>query len=189
MSRESFEQAARLIIGAREHNNREGLRETPQRFARAFEFWTSGYDNEDPAKILKAFEDGAQDADEMVLQTDIPFYSMCEHHLAPFFGKAHIGYIPNGKIVGLSKLARLVDMYSRRLQVQERITTQVAKALEEVLQPVGVGVVLQARHLCMESRGVQKAGTITTTSALLGAMKEVPEARSEFLSLVRRPDV
>lgn len=131
--------------------------------------------------MLKAFDDGAENYDEMVVVKDIPFYSMCEHHLAPFFGTARIGYVPSGKVVGLSKLPRLLDVFARRLQVQERITTQVADALMEHLQPRGVGVILTARHLCMESRGVCKQGAATVTSALRGVFKDAA-VRAEFLS-------
>lgn len=164
---------------------RGGLLDTPARVAKAWQHWCGGY-NEDPAEILKCFEDGAQDCDEMVIVEDIPLYSHCEHHLAPIFGTATIAYIPNGKIVGLSKLSRLADAFARRLQVQERLTNQIADALMQHLDPLGVGVVIQARHLCMESRGICQQGHRTITSALRGAMKENPEARAEFLNLVRR---
>ena len=167
--------------------NREGLRETPDRVAQAFKFWTSGY-NKDPKDVLKTFEDGASVYDELVFQGGIQIHSLCEHHIAPFFGVAHIGYIPNGKIVGLSKLARLAEIFARRLQVQERLTCQIAQALEEHLDPLGVGVVLRCRHLCMESRGIQKSGTITYTSALLGAFKKETSARDEFLKFVALAD-
>lgn len=162
---------------------RPGLAETPERWCKAMRFWLSGY-AEKPDTILKQFADGAEGYHDMVFQKDIPFYSMCEHHLATFFGVAHVAYIPNGKIVGLSKLARLVDVYARRLQVQERLGTQIADALVEHLNPVGVGVVLQARHMCMESRGVQKTGTITMTSSLRGAIRDEPDCRAEFMSLI-----
>ncbi len=161
---------------------REGLLETPDRVTKAWKHWTSGY-AQDPAAILKVFKDGAENYDEMVVVKDIPFYSHCEHHLAPFFGVATIGYIPDGNIVGLSKLSRLLNLYARRLQVQERLTAQVAGALEEHLTPLGVGVVLKARHMCIESRGVAQRGTITVTSALSGAIKNDSKARVEFLAL------
>lgn len=160
---------------------REGLAETPARVAKAWVEWTRGY-HQDPREVLKAFEDGAERYDEMVVVHKIPFYSTCEHHLAPFFGTARIGYIPDGRVVGLSKLPRLLDVFARRLQVQERITTQVADALMDVLMPKGVGVVLTARHLCMESRGVCKQGAETTTCALRGVFKD-GTVRAEFLSL------
>ena len=137
----------------------------------------------DPKSILKVFEDGAEKHDQMVTVKDIPFYSHCEHHLAPFFGTVTISYIPNGRIVGLSKLSRLADAYARRLQVQERLTEQIADALVEHLQPLGVGVLIKARHLCMESRGVCQQGHHTVTTALRGAIKDEPQTRSEFLRL------
>ena len=162
---------------------REGLQETPMRFVKALAEYTRGY-HVDPASLLKTFEDGAEHYDQMVVVRDMPVYSLCEHHLASFFGTADVGYIPDGKVVGLSKLARVVDAYARRLQVQERLTTQVADLLDKELQPKGVGVVLRCRHLCMEARGVSIAGAKTTTSALRGAVIEKPEARAEFLRLV-----
>ena len=163
--------------------NRGGLKETPKRVAAAWEFWTSGY-KQSPKDVLKSFEDGGEDYDEMVFQAGVPVFSFCEHHLASMLGVAHIAYIPNGRVVGLSKLSRLIDVYARRLQVQERLTKQVANALMKHLKPKGVGVVLQLRHLCMESRGVQKIGTITVTSALRGCIKEEPDCRAEFLTFV-----
>ena len=165
-----------------EHKLREGLQDTPSRVAKAWEFWTSGY-GRDVADVLKTFEDGAEGVDEMVLVKDIPFYTHCEHHMAPFFGTATIGYIPNGKVVGLSKLSRVLDIFARRLQVQERLTCQVADALMQHLQPKGAAVLVRARHLCMESRGVCQQGHHTTTSALRGVFKEQPEVRAEFLQL------
>ena len=164
--------------------SRPGLRDTPHRFAEAWAFWTSGY-NQDPMDVLKSFEDGAEDYDGMVFQGSIPFYSLCEHHITPFFGVAHIGYLPAGPIIGLSKFARIVEIFSRRLQVQERMTRQIADALMDAMKPRGVGVVLKARHFCMESRGVQKMGTSTTTSALRGIFMSDPEVREEFLAFVR----
>lgn len=174
----------RLLQYVGEDPERGGLLETPKRFLKAWKFWTSGYDK-DAKEILKCFKDGAEKCDEMVLVKDIPFYSQCEHHLAPFFGTASIAYIPDGKIVGLSKLSRLLDMYARRLQVQERLTNQVADALAEHLEPLGVAVVINARHMCMESRGVCQQGHSTTTSAMRGVFKENPETRMEFLELVK----
>lgn len=161
--------------------DRSGIAETPERVAKAFEFWTSGYDV-DPRELLKEFDDGGETYDEMVMVRDIPFYSMCEHHMATIFGDVTIAYIPNGKIVGLSKLARVVDAYSRRLQVQERLTAQIADLLDETLKPKGVGVIIRARHMCMESRGVCKQGHHTVTSALRGRLKD-GEPRAEFLKL------
>jgi GTP cyclohydrolase I len=174
----------RLLQFIGEDPKRGGLIETPQRFLKAWGHWSSGY-KQAPAEVLKVFEDGAEKCDELVLVKNIPVYSHCEHHLAPFFGVAHVGYIPNGKIVGLSKLSRLVDIYARRLQVQERLTNQIADALEEHLQPLGVGVVIECRHLCMESRGVARQGSHTTTSAMRGALRIKPEARAEFMSLIK----
>lgn len=161
---------------------REGLKETPLRAARAWAEWTSGY-NVNVDNILKSFEDGSNGYDEMVLETDIPIYSKCEHHLADIFGVAHVAYIPNGRVVGLSKIVRVVEVFARRLQVQERLTVQIADALNKGLNPRGVGVILQCRHMCMESRGISRPGIITTTSALRGLFKEA-EARAEFLSLI-----
>ena len=174
----------RLLQYIGEDSERGGLLETPKRFLKAWKFYTSGYDK-DAKEILKVFEDGAEDYDEMVLVKDIPFYSQCEHHLAPFFGVAHIAYIPDGKIVGLSKFSRLVDMYARRLQVQERLTSQIATAINETLAPKGVAVVMNARHMCMESRGVCQQGHSTTTSAMTGVFKVNPDTRIEFLELIK----
>lgn len=173
----------RLLQYIGENPDRGGLVETPERFLAAWRYWTKGY-TLDPADVLKTFEDGAADYDEMVVVSQIPAWSMCEHHLAPIFGVAHVGYIPDGRIVGLSKLNRLVDLYGRRLQVQERWTTQVADALVEHLNPRGVAVIIEARHLCMESRGVCHQGTITRTSAMRGVLMDKPEARAEFLRLI-----
>lgn len=163
--------------------DREGLSDTPERVASALQFWTSGH-QVDTTALLKTFKDGGEDYDEMVFVGAIPFYSMCEHHMAPFFGVAHIAYIPDGRIVGLSKLPRLVDAFARRLSVQERITTQVADTIKKVLKPKGVAVVLQARHMCMESRGVQKPGTVTTTAAMRGAFRKKPHAKQEFYQMI-----
>lgn len=159
---------------------RGGLRETPHRMAKAWAEWTRGYEM-DPACILKVFEDGGERYDEMVVVKDIPIYSKCEHHLADIFGTATIAYIPNGKVVGLSKLSRLADCFARRLQVQERLTVQIADALEEHLTPRGVGVMVRARHMCMESRGICQQGHHTITTALRGVMRSDPAARAEFL--------
>lgn len=161
---------------------REGLRDTPNRVAKAWAHWVSGYDV-DIAGLLKVFEDGAENYDQMVIVKEIPIYSKCEHHLADIFGTATIAYIPNGKIVGLSKLSRLADAFARRLQVQERLTAQIADALQEHLSPLGVGVVIKARHMCMESRGICQQGHHTITSALHGLLRDDPNARAEFLSL------
>lgn len=163
---------------------RGGLVETPRRVVKALTHWFKGY-NEDPAAVLKVFTDGAENCDEMVIVKDIPFYSKCEHHMADIFGTASIAYIPNGKIVGLSKLSRVLDIFARRLQVQERLTNQVADCLMEHLDPRGVGVVIKARHMCMESRGICQQGHHTITSALRGVMKDQPDTRSEFMTLIK----
>lgn len=163
---------------------REGLVETPKRAVKAWRHWTQGY-SQDAASLLKTFEDGAEQCgDEMVLVKDIQFYSHCEHHMAPFFGTAHVAYVPDKRIVGLSKLARVVDVFAHRLQVQERLTNEIANVIDATLQPIGVGVVVQAQHFCMCSRGVNKQGSSTITSALRGAIKDKPAARAEFMSLV-----
>lgn len=174
----------RYVIGE-PNPEREGLRETSERVIRAWrDEWGRGY-RADPEAVLKTFGDGAEGCgDEIVLVANIPVYSTCEHHLAMFWGLAHVGYLPDQNIVGLSKMARLVDVYARRLQVQERMTNQIADALWKYLKPKAVGTILECRHACMESRGVQARGAITTTSALRGWMKEKPELRAEFLQLV-----
>lgn len=175
---------ARLISHVEPNAERGGLTDTPKRVRRAWEFMCSGYDKH-AGDVLKTFDDGAERVDEMVIVKDIPFYSNCEHHLLPFFGTATIVYIPKGKIVGLSKLSRLTDIYARRLQVQERLTNQIADALEEHLRPIGVGVIVRARHMCMEARGVCQQGHHTITSALRGAIKSEPETRAEFMELAK----
>lgn len=172
----------RLLQYIGENPTREGLRETPARFLKAWRAYTSGYAM-DAGTVLKTFQDGAERVDEMVLVKDIPVYSHCEHHLAPFFGKAHVAYIPNGQVVGLSKLVRLVQVYARRLQVQERLTQQIAHALDDALSPSGVGVIVECRHLCMEARGVMASGTTTKTSCVLGVLKTDAAARAEFVQL------
>lgn len=174
----------RLLQYVGENPDRGGLAETPARVAKAWKEWCSGYDK-NPADILKTFEDGAEGVDEMVVVKNIPFYTHCEHHMAPFFGTATIGYLPNKKIVGLSKLSRLLDIYAKRLQVQERLGCQVADAIMEHLEALGCGVVITARHLCMESRGICKQGSETSTSALRGLFKDDPAVRAEFLQLAR----
>lgn len=175
----------RLLQYLGEDINRGGLKETPKRFLKAWKFWTSGY-SIDPAAIFKTFEDGAERYDQMVLVKDIPVWSMCEHHLAPFFGVCHVAYIPNERIVGLSKFSRLVDVYARRLQVQERLTNQICEAIFTFLKPKGVGVLLDCRHSCMESRGIEKAGISTITSDLRGLFLTDRGVRDEFLGLVGR---
>lgn len=161
---------------------RGGLVETPERVAKAWAEWTSGY-AQNPADVLKVFDDGAENYDAMVIERGIPVYSHCEHHLAAIFGTATIAYIPDGRIVGLSKLSRLTNVFARRLQVQERLTNQIADALHEHLKPRGVGVVITARHMCMESRGINQQGHETITSALRGVIRDDPTARAEFLEL------
>ena len=171
----------RLLEFIGEDPSRGGLLETPKRAVKAWQEWTSGY-GQDAVQLMKSFEDGAEAYDEMIVIQDIPFYSHCEHHLAPFFGTATIGYIPNSKAAGLSKCSRVLDVFARRLQMQERITTQVAQALMEGLAPKGVGVILQARHMCMESRGICKQGHQTITSSLLGVFRD-QAVREEFFSI------
>ena len=169
-----------------EDPGREGLVRTPERVGDALRFFTRGYE-QDPRQILT----GALfdvDYDEMVLVRDIDFYSLCEHHMVPFFGRVHVAYIPNGKILGLSKIPRLVEVFARRLQVQERLTMQVARTLEEVLDPKGVGVVVEAKHLCMMMRGVESRSAFAVTSSLLGEFQDDPKTRAEFMGLLRHPN-
>ena len=181
----SFEDnVTRLLEFIGEDPTRGGLLETPRRVAKAWTELCSGY-GKDPKTALKVFKDGAESCDQIVLVKDIPFYSMCEHHMLPFFGVAHVGYIPDGKVVGLSKIPEVVDIFSRRLQVQERLTNQIADALWEHLQPKAVGVVMNARHFCIEARGKRKAGSSTTTSALRGTMATELACRSELMSLIK----
>ena len=165
-----------------EDPQREGLQRTPERVGKAMQFLTQGY-QQDPEAILRSalFEENYR---QMVVVKDIPFYSLCEHHMLPFFGKAHVAYIPNGKITGLSKVARVVDVFARRLQVQERMTTQIKECIQNTLNPLGVMVVIEAEHLCMQMRGVQKPGAVTTTSDFTGAFNR-PETREEFMNLIR----
>lgn len=172
----------RLIRAIGEDPEREGLVRTPQRVAYAWDFLTSGYDMDIDAVLNDAIF--REEYDEMVLVRDIDFYSLCEHHMLPFFGRAHIAYIPNGKIVGLSKIPRIVDVFARRLQVQERMTQQIADTIEEYLAPQGVAVVTEAAHMCMMMRGVQKQNSMTTASAMKGVFKSQSETRSEFLTLI-----
>lgn len=176
------ETVRRLLQFIGEDPDREGLKETPKRLVKALEHWYGGY-KINPASVLKVFTDGAENCDEMIVVQDIPFFSHCEHHMAPMIGTATIGYIPDGRIIGLSKLPRLLDIFARRMQVQERLTSQVAEALEDLLSPLGCGIIVKARHLCMESRGVEKSGTFTTTSALRGVFKTNAATRAEFMAL------
>lgn len=163
---------------------REGLQETPHRVTKAFDHWFSGYE-QDPAEVLKVFEDGAEGYDQMVTVVNIPVYSKCEHHMADIFGTATVAYIPNGRIVGLSKISRVVNIFARRLQVQERLTNQIADCINTHLKPKGVGVLIKARHMCMESRGICQQGHHTVTTALRGVILSENSARAEFMALAR----
>lgn len=176
----SFEEILRLID---EDPQRDGLARTPERAAKALQFLTGGRDTDINKIVNGALFDVKYD--EMVIVKDIEFYSLCEHHILPFFGKVHVAYIPNGKVIGLSKIPRLVDVFARRLQVQERLTEQVAEVIEEVTKPKGVAVIVEAQHFCMMMRGVEKQHSSTVTSAMLGCFRESKETRDEFLSLVR----
>ena len=166
-----------------EDPEREGLRKTPERYEKALKFLTSGY-HQNVDQVLNGATFSVT-YDEMVVVKDIEFFSLCEHHLLPFFGKAHVAYLPSNKVVGLSKIARLVNMFARRLQIQERMTSQIAKAIQEKIAPQGVGVIIEARHLCMQMRGVEKQHGSAVTSAMLGAFRENKETRDEFLALIR----
>jgi GTP cyclohydrolase IA len=181
------EQIRHILKALGEDPNREGLLKTPSRVVQALTFLTRGYQM-DPGQVLNdaLF---TEDYEEMILQKDIDFYSLCEHHLLPFFGKAHVAYIPHHKIVGISKLARLVDVYARRLQVQERLTNQIASIIMEKLDPLGVAVVIEAEHLCMRMRGVEKQNSLIITSTLLGAFRTRQETRNEFMTLIRQKNM
>jgi GTP cyclohydrolase I len=182
---ETFDQAVRTILRqVGEDDGREGLRQTPRRVREAWRYLTSGY-GQDPEEILRKAM-FRERCNEMVMVREIELYSVCEHHLLPFFGKCHIAYLPAEHIVGLSKLARVVDVFARRLQVQERLTTQVAEALYRTLEPLGVGVVVEARHLCMMMRGVERQNSLAVTSCLLGEFETSPKTRAEFFELVGR---
>src|SRR5436305_8716831 len=172
-----------MLLRLGEDPEREGLLRTPERMAKALEFLTKGY-QEDPQEILR----GAlftEEYDEMVIVKDVEMFSLCEHHLLPFFGKVHVAYIPNGKVIGLSKIPRLIDVFARRLQVQERLTMQIAECIQQAIGPQGVGVVIEARHLCMMMRGVEKQHSSAVTSSMLGCFRQELETRNEFLSLIR----
>ncbi len=172
----------KLLVNLGEDADREGLQETPGRVARMYEYLTKGY-GEDVKKVLNGAVFKEQYS-EMVIVRDIDFFSLCEHHLIPFYGKVHVAYIPNGKIIGLSKIPRIVEMYARRLQVQERMTQEIAQTLYDHLKPQGVGVVIEARHLCMIMRGVEKHNSTATTSSMLGVFRDDVKTRSEFLTLI-----
>src|SRR5215467_10239977 len=186
-SREEAEEAIRTLLRwAGDEPSREGLKDTPARVARAFEDWFSGYADDPMTYLQRTFEE-IDGYDEMVVLRDIRFESHCEHHLAPIIGRAHIGYLPVKKIVGISKLARVVDVYARRLQVQERMNAQIANSIQEVLEPKGVGVVIEATHQCMTTRGVHKTGVAMVTSMMLGAFREDASTRREFLTMIGNP--
>lgn len=173
-----------ILLRLGEDPEREGLAATPERVEKSLAFLTKGYE-QDPNKVLR----GALfdvDYDQMVIVRDIEMFSLCEHHMLPFFGKVHVAYVPRGKVIGLSKMARLVEIFARRLQVQERLTQQIANAIQEAIEPQGVGVVIEARHLCMMMRGIEKQNSSTVTSAMIGCFRQ-KETRTEFLSLLRRP--
>jgi GTP cyclohydrolase I len=174
----------KLLVGLGEDPEREGLKRTPARVAKSLQFLTQGCDNDLSVLLNDAvFEEAV---DEMVVVRDIEVYSLCEHHMLPFFGKCHVAYLPQGRIIGLSKIPRLVDCFARRLQVQERLTVQIAKAVEDAIQPSGVGVVIEAQHLCMMMRGVEKQNSLATTSCLRGRMRDDEKTRAEFLTLIHQ---
>jgi GTP cyclohydrolase IA len=184
LTRASFEALAReLLVRLGEDPTREGLVRTPDRMRRTYEFLTKGYKEDPEALLTKALFTVTYD--EMVIVKDIEMFSLCEHHMLPFFGKVHVAYIPNGKVIGLSKIPRLIEIFSRRLQIQERLTTQIAETIQKAIQPQGVGVVIEARHLCMMMRGVEKQHSAAVTSSMLGCFRETQETRTEFLSLIR----
>jgi GTP cyclohydrolase I len=186
-SRAEAEQAVRTLLRwAGDDPTREGLLGTPGRVARAFEEWFAGYER-DPVDYLQRTFEEVENYDEMVVLRDIRFESHCEHHLAPIIGRAHIGYLPSGRVVGISKLARVVELYAKRLQIQEKMTAQIANSIAEVLQPEGVAVVLEATHQCMTTRGVHKSGVTMVTSRMLGAFRDNPSTRREFLTLIGNP--
>jgi GTP cyclohydrolase I len=180
----SFEDLVQeILVRLGEDPKREGLVRTPNRVHRAYEFLTKGYKEDSEAMLKNALFTVTYD--EMVIVKDIEMFSLCEHHMLPFFGKVHVAYIPNGKVIGLSKLPRLIEIFSRRLQIQERLTTQIAETIQKAIEPQGVGVVIEARHLCMMMRGVEKQHSAAVTSSMLGCFRDEQETRTEFLSLIR----
>ena len=181
----SYEELVReMLIRLGEDPDREGLTRTPERVQKAYEFLTRGYKEDPEALLRKALFTVTYD--EMVIVKDVEMFSLCEHHMLPFFGKVHVAYIPNGKVIGLSKIPRLIEIFSRRLQIQERLTTQIAETIQKTIEPQGVGVVIEARHLCMMMRGVEKQHSAAVTSSMLGCFRKEQETRTEFLSLIRQ---
>ncbi|MGA9352319.1 MAG: GTP cyclohydrolase I FolE [Terriglobales bacterium] len=181
----SFEDLVReMIVRLGEDPDREGLARTPERVHKAMQYLTKGYQEDPEALLRKALFTVTYD--EMVIVKDIEMFSLCEHHLLPFFGKVHVAYIPNGKVVGLSKIPRLIEVFARRLQIQERLTTQIAETIQKAIEPQGVGVVIEARHLCMMMRGIEKQHSAAVTSSMLGCFRNEEETRTEFLSLIRQ---
>jgi GTP cyclohydrolase I len=181
----TYEELVReMIVRLGEDPEREGLARTPERVAKAMRFLVKGYQDDPEALLRKALFSVSYD--EMVIVKDVEMFSLCEHHMLPFFGKVHVAYIPNGKVIGLSKIPRLIEVFSRRLQIQERLTTQIAEAIQNTIEPQGVGVVIEARHLCMMMRGVEKQHSSAVTSSMLGCFRTEEETRTEFLSLIRQ---
>ncbi|HKM47285.1 MAG TPA: GTP cyclohydrolase I FolE [Terriglobales bacterium] len=181
----TYEELVReMLVRLGEDPDREGLVRTPERVAKAMQFLVKGYKEDPEALLRKALFTVTYD--EMVIVKDVEMFSLCEHHLLPFFGKVHVAYIPNGKVIGLSKIPRLIELFSRRLQIQERLTTQIAEAIQNAIEPQGVGVVIEARHLCMMMRGVEKQHSSAVTSSMLGSFRHEEETRTEFLSLIRQ---
>ena len=183
MSKKLEQSVTDILKEIGEDPGREGLLKTPKRVAKAYEYLTQGYHGD----LEKIVNDALfhEDVEEMIVARDIEFYSLCEHHMLPFYGKCHIAYLPKGKVIGLSKMPRIVDMFSRRLQLQERLTTQIAKTLQEILTPYGVGVIMEGTHLCMRMRGVEKQNSVVTSSAMLGTFRSERATRMEFLNLIQ----
>jgi len=185
LTRATYEDLVReMLVRLGEDPDREGLVRTPARVEKAMQFLVKGYKDDPEALLRKALFTVTYD--EMVIVKDVEMFSLCEHHLLPFFGKVHVAYIPNGKVIGLSKIPRLIELFSRRLQIQERLTTQIAEAIQNAIEPQGVGVVIEARHLCMMMRGVEKQHSSAVTSSMLGSFRHEEETRTEFLSLIRQ---